>query len=247
MAPQLRYTPEEHMAVLISHEVRDGETCATGAVSPIPAAGLILAEQTHAPHAQIIILGSENYYPLGHGSHEFHFLAQRGGLDLFFVSGIQIDREANFNLHGIGDHDAPDLRMPGAYGTGMLYYMAKRVILFRTEHTKRTFVNKVDFITGAGSTPGNVYRGGGPSMIVTTMAVIDWDKGAREWALRSVHPGYTVQDVLDNMEFAPRLPGTVPTTPEPTPEELHMLRTEVKERVAPTYPDFARRAILDPV
>lgn len=235
------------MAVLISHEVRDWETCATGALSPIPASGLILAEQIHAPHTQIIILGSEEYYPFTEGTKDFHFMAQRGELDLFFVSGIQIDKEGNFNLHVVGDYEAPDLRMPGAYGTGMLYYMAKRVILFRTEHTKRTFVNKVDFITGAGSTPENVYRGGGPSMIVTTMAVMDWDKSAKGWVLHSVHPGYTVQDVLDNMEFAPRVPESVPTTPEPTAEELRLLRTVVKEKVGKVYPDFARRFILDPV
>ena len=85
------YTPQELMAVLIARQVRDGETVAVGAVSPIPAAGCVLAEQTHAPDIRLIILDCEAYYPFSGGSSALHFLAQRGELDLFFLSGIQID------------------------------------------------------------------------------------------------------------------------------------------------------------
>ena len=118
------------------------------------------------PMPQIIILESQlkEYYPFPAGHSELHFLAQRGELDLFFLSGIQIDRQGNINLHVIGDYDAPKMRLPGAYGSAMLYYMAHRVILFRTEHTRRTFVEKVDFITAPGITPANVHREGGPNL-----------------------------------------------------------------------------------
>ena len=142
----MEYTPEELIAVIISREVQDFETIGVGAASPIPAAGCILAEQLQAPQATIIILGSKEYYPFPAGGSEIHFLAQRGELDLFFLSGIQIDRRGNINLHVIGDYNSPQVRLPGAYGSAMLYYMAHRVILFRTEHTRRTFVEKVDFI-----------------------------------------------------------------------------------------------------
>src|SRR5262245_8694134 len=165
------YTPEELMAVTIAREVREGETVAVGAVSPIPAAGCVLAEQLHAAHITLIILDCEEYYPFPAGSSELHFLAQRGELDLFFLSGIQIDRRGNFNLHVIGDYTSPTVRMAGAYGSAMLYYMAHRVILFRTEHTCRIFVEKVDFVTGAGDTPENVHREGGPALLVTPSAM----------------------------------------------------------------------------
>ena len=52
---------------------------------------------------------------------------------MFFLSGIQIDRYGNINLHVLGDYSSPQMRLPGAYGSAMLYYMAHRVILFRTE------------------------------------------------------------------------------------------------------------------
>jgi glutaconate CoA-transferase subunit B len=118
------YTPEELMVVVISREVQNSETIGVGAASPIPAAACVLAEQFHAPDATIIILGSKEYYPFPAGSSELHFIAQRGELDLFFLSGIQIDRHGNLNLHVLGDYESPSLRLPGAYGSAMLYYMA---------------------------------------------------------------------------------------------------------------------------
>src|SRR5689334_20458325 len=107
MNQSILYTPEELMAVTIAREVRDGETVGVGAVSPIPAAGCILAEQLFVPHITLIILDCGEYYPFPAGSSELHFLAQRGELDLFFLSGIQVDRRGNFNLHVIGDYTSP--------------------------------------------------------------------------------------------------------------------------------------------
>ena len=238
------YTPEELMAVVIAREVRDFETIGVGAVSPIPAAGCILAEQIHAPHITLIILDSDEYYPFPAGSSELHFMAQRGELDLFFLSGIQIDRRGNFNLHVIGDYTAPTVRMAGAYGSGMLYYMAHRVILFRDQHTRRIFVEKVDFVTGAGVTPENVYREGGPALVITPKAVLAWDKQAGEWLLDRFQPGASVEDVRQNTGFDLRVSPSVRMTPLPTVQELHVLRTVVREKLARSYPEFVREKIL---
>jgi len=239
------YTPEELMAVTIAREVRDFETVGVGAVSPIPAAGCILAEQLHAPHITLIILDCEEYYPFPAGSSELHFLAQRGELDLFFLSGIQIDRRGNFNLHVIGDYKSPIVRMAGAYGSAMLYYMAHRVILFRDQHTKRVFVEKVDFVTGAGVTPENVYREGGPALVVTPKAVLGWDKTAGGWSLDRFQPGSSIEDVRENTGFDLRVSPTVSLNQPPTTEELRVLRTVVKDKLARSYPDFVRDKILN--
>lgn len=237
------YTPEELMAVVISREVRNGETIGIGAASPVPAAGCILAEHLHAPRARIIILGSDEYYPFPAGSSELHFMAQKGELDLFFLSGIQIDRAGNINLHVLGTYDAPAVRLPGAYGSAMLYHMARRVILYRTEHTSRTFVEKVDFVTAAGTVPESAGREGGPSLVVTPRAILAWDRETRGWALASVHPGSTVIDIEENTGFALRIPQPVPITPLPTPRELRVLRTRVRDKLKKIYPEFAGKKI----
>lgn len=236
-------TPEELMAVIFSREVRDLETIGVGAASPIPAAGCILAEQLKAPHITLIILGSKEYYPFPAGSSEMHFLAQRGELDLFFLSGLQMDRHGNINLHVLGDYKSPQMRLPGAYGSAMLYYMAHRVILFRTEHSRRTFVEKVDFVTAAGVTPESVYREGGPTKVVTPKAVLSWDGKKGEWALDAVNPGSTVEDIQANTGFTLRLSPMVQMTPPPTEQELSVLRTVVRPKLERIYPEFARTKI----
>lgn len=240
------YSPEELMAVVISREVRDGETIGIGAASPIPAAGCILAEQLHAPEATLIILGSEEYYPFPAGSSELHFMAQKGELDLFFLSGIQIDRAGNINLHVLGTYEDPRVRLPGAYGSAMLYPMARRVILYRTEHTRRTFVEKVDFVTAAGIQPQSAAGEGGPSLVVTPKALLAWDREKRQWALASVHPGSTVTDIEENTGFPLRLPHPVIMTPLPTRQELQVLRTRVRDKLKKIYPEFAGKKIMPP-
>ena len=236
---------DELLAVLMSREVRDWETSACGAVSMIPAAAMLLAEATTAPHAEIIILGSEQLdRNLGK---DIHFLSQRGKLDLFFHSAVQFDAEGNFNLHVIGDPNAPERRLPGGYGSGLMSYTAKRILFFRTEHTPRTFVEKVDFISGAGKTPPTIKRPQDPFKIFTTAAVMQFDRGEGRYSLESVHEGYTADQVQALTGFSLGDLSHVPQTVMPTEEELRVLRTEVRQRMIETgtYPEWAR-TVLQP-
>lgn len=236
------YSDAELMAVLMSREVRDGEISATGALSMIPAAGLLLAKERHAPNAELIILGGTAFLPFA-TSRQFHYLAQRGELGLFFVSGIQIDQFGNYNLHILGDPDRPKVRFPGGYGGGMIYYGAHRTIVFRTEHTRRSLVEQVDFISAAGSTPPDVLRHGGPSKVITPMATLRFDKQAERLRLESVHAPHTVLQVVENTGFPLGDTGKAAATAQPTPEELRTLRQVVRKTMIDTgtYAEWAAR------
>lgn len=240
-----KYTPEELMAAVIAREVRDRETAAVGVNSPIPAAACLLAKESHAPHATLFIWGSQEHFPFPQ-SKEFFYLAQRGELDLFFLSGGQIDQAGNINLHVIGDYAAPRVRFPGGMGSAMLYFMAKRVILFRSEHSRRVLVPRVDFVTSPGSSAPCVQRLGGPEKLVTPLAVLNFNKREGCFELESVHPGVTLAQVQENTGFTLKAPQPVPVTPPPTPEELGLLRTAVREKLARIYPVFARQALMSP-
>ena len=239
----MNYTDAELMVVLLSREVRDGEVSACGAVSHIPAAGLLLAQALHAPNAELIILNSI-FNPF-HTSRQFHYLAQRGELGLFFASGVQIDRYGNYNLHQLGpDLDHPQMRFPGGYGGGMIYYGARRTVVFRTEHTQRSLVERVDYISAAGSTPPDVLRHGNPSKVVTPKANFRFEKAEGLLHLESIHPGYTCDDIREctgfNIGESP-----VSTTPAPTDEELHVLRQVIRPRMIETgtYAEWARKSL----
>ncbi len=242
MTMERPYNDAELMAVLIAREVRDGEISAAGAKSMIPAAGLLLARQRQAPNAEILILGSREFMPFK-TSRQFHFLCQRGEVGLFFVSGIQIDRRGNYNLHMLGeDKDKPRVRFAGGYGGGMIYYAAKRTILFRTEHSRRTLVEKVDFISAAGTTPPEILRHGGPSKVITPMATLSMDAVDRVLKLESHHPPHSAAEVAQNTGFDLGDLGAAQPTEPPSAEELALLRGPVREKMieSETYPDWAR-------
>jgi len=227
--PAAEYNKDELMVVLMSREVRDGEISACGALSQIPAAALLLAKERHAPDAELIILNTA-FRPFG-TSRQFHFLAQRGELGLFFASGVQIDRQGNYNLHQLGrDHDRPDARFPGGYGGGLIYYAARRTVLFRTEHTRRSFVERVDYVSAAGATPPEVLRLGGPSRAITPMAIFDFDAGAGCLRLASIQPPHSLEDVRENTGFDLGVTEAA-ATKLPTAEELATLRGAVRRKM----------------
>ena len=237
------YNDAELMAVLMSREVRDGEISACGALSQIPAAALLLARELHAPDAELIILNTV-FRPF-ETSRQFHFLAQRGDLGLFFVSGVQIDRYGNYNLHQLGaDPEHPEARFPGGYGGGMIYYCARRTIVFRTEHTRRSLVERVDYISAAGSSPPDVLRLGGPSKVITPKATFAFDSALASLRLESVHPPYSFDEIRENTGFdlgVTRAPATTP----PTYDELATLREVVRRKMIDTgtYRRWAETAL----
>jgi glutaconate CoA-transferase, subunit B len=244
MRAGLNYNEAELMAILMSREVRDGEVSACGALSQLPATGLLLAKELHAPDAELIILNTV-FRPF-QTSRQFHFLAQRGELGLFFVSGVQIDGHGNYNLHQIGtDPERPEVRFPGGYGGGMIYYCARRSVIFRTEHTRRSLVDRVDFISAAGSTPANVLRLGNPSKLITPKANFAFDTEQGRLRLYSIHPTYTVDEIRENTGFDLGVDGPVATTPAPTAEELRVLRSVVRPKMIATgtYAVWAERSL----
>lgn len=210
------------MACIIARALRDGERVGVGVNSPIPAAGVLLARMTHAPQLRFRVVGVPGTIPF-HGSKEFFDLASRGGLDVFFMSGVQIDAHARINLH-----EAAGRRFAGAFGTAVLYSVVPRVILFRTEHSPRTFVPAVDFVTAAGR----------PNMVVTPLAVLAPEGASGRLVLRSWHPGQTAESVQAATGFRLGLEPGAAETPPPAASELTALRDRVYPSLTAAYPRF---------
>jgi glutaconate CoA-transferase subunit B len=218
----------------------------TGALSPIPAAAALLARRRSGGRMRVTMLGSRRSSMFVNGAKELFDCAAQGRIDVFFLSGAQIDGDANINLVSIGDPDRPKVRFSGSFGSPYLYMMVPRVILFRPEHDRRILVEKVDYVSAPGWSPPEVYRPGGPAALVTGRCLFDWRRGERRFALRSVHPGETAESIRAETAFAYAEPAQVPTTPIPDATLRAEIRDLVATEVAEAYPQFARKFAEEP-
>ena len=117
--------------------------------------------------------------------------------------------------------------------------MVPKVLLFRTEHSRRTLVPKVDFISAPGASAPNVYRSGGPIGLITNRCLFGFDRVRGRFQLASVHPGHTVAEVIEHTGFDFDRPDQVPVTAGPDGATLQMMREIVAPEVAEVYPQFA--------
>ncbi len=223
----------------IARLIGDARHVATGALSPIPAAAAMLARRRNLGRTRVTLLGSRRFSHYTDGARELFDSAAQGRMDVFFLSGAQIDGEANVNLVSIGDYEKPKARFSGSFGAPYLYMLVPRVILFRAEHNLRTLVRKVDFVSAPGWSPPEVYRPGGPAALITGRCLFDWDKARRRFSLRSVHPGETAESVRAETGFDYEAPAIVPTTAAPDAATRDMIRAVIREEIAESYPRFA--------
>lgn len=218
------------MVCAIARMLQDGETVFHGVSSQMPMIAMMLARHLHAPNlvhlnipggvnpssvkkssyssAGSDLLGSaEAYFPLD----QVFDLSMRGGLDVAFLGGVQFDAYGNVNASVIGDYHKPKVRLPGGAGSAVLIPTAKKAIIWRTKHDRRTFVDKVDFVT----TRGNVWR------IVTPLCVFAMQNG--RLMLDSIHPTSSLEEVVENTGFEV-IYDELRITPPPTARELGALK-----------------------
>lgn len=142
---------------------------------------------------------------------DFYDLCTRGRMDLTFLGAAQIDGEGNANNSCIGDWHNPKVRLPGGGGGAVMLPTARRACTWRTEHSTRTFVEKLDFRTSAGGFHG----------VVTPIAV--FVKKNNRLALDSWHPDASLEEVRERTGFQFDASDARPTSP-PTDREREALR-----------------------
>lgn len=233
--------PEEFLIHAVSTLLPYQGRAAVGAASPIPgAAALLKRHQTDGAFQVALIHGAANN-PFMDGGRELFDLAGQGRIDVFFLGGVQIDGQANLNLVGTGPYPETDRRFPGSFGSAYMYFTVPRVILFRPEHSRRVFVEKVDFNSAPGVSASGVHRPGGPYALVTELCIMHFDAARQRFRLSSVHPGVTLEQVRDQTGFDFDLAPDLCETPNPTAEVLQVIRGDVAKNLSGTYPDFAKR------
>jgi glutaconate CoA-transferase subunit B len=226
----------DQMAVCLARLIRDGEVVFQGVASPLPMVAIALARALHAPRAVALsVAGGVSPQPptlprsstdpaLAVGAaavfanEDFYDLCARGKIDLAFLGAAQIDAQGRTNGSVIGPYASPKVRLPGAGGAAMILPTARRVVLWRTQHTQRVFVERLDFVSAV----GNLDR------VVTPLAVLRCVDG--HLAIESIHPWATDDEVRAQTGFALTDGDAVVTEPS-SEEELAALERVDSERI----------------
>jgi glutaconate CoA-transferase, subunit B len=159
----------------------------------------------------------------------FNYWIGASRIEVAFLGAAQVDRHANLNSTVIGEYDHPKTRLPGAGGAPEIAASCGQVMVV-APHTKRTFVERLDFVTtvGHGDGPGAReklgFRGRGPTAVITDLGVLEPDPDTCELVLTQIHPTVDVDDVRDATGWDLKVADELDTTEPPSDEELYALR-----------------------
>ncbi|MDR3177175.1 MAG: hypothetical protein LBU06_11670 [Desulfovibrio sp.] len=218
-----------HLVIGLARFIRPDEIAFSGVNSTLPMLACLLARQcynfsftylnvaggvdpepAHAPLSSsdpILTQGSCSIF----ANEDFYDLCCRGGMDICFLGAAQVDGKGNTNLSCIGDWHAPKVRLPGGGGAPVMLPTARRAVGWRTEHSPRTLVERLDFTTAAGGLHG----------LVTPYAVFEKTDGCL--ALKHWNPAVSPEEIRRRTGFAFDAPQATPS-PKPDQRELSALR-----------------------
>jgi acyl CoA:acetate/3-ketoacid CoA transferase beta subunit len=157
-----------------------------------------------------------------------HLWLVQNGRRHVMMGASQIDRFGNTNISVIGDWEKPKsqlLGMRGAPGNTI----GNPVSYWIPRQSPRVFVEKVDLVSGVGSDRARelgpeASRFHGLRRVITNLGVFDFATPDGRMRLASVHPGVSVDEVVQAAGFALVIDGDVPVTRTPGEEELRLIR-----------------------
>ena len=195
----------------------------------IPSLGARLARLTFEP--ALLLTDGEAYLVDAAGEIEgwmpyrevFTMLA--AGRRHVMMGAAQIDRHGNQNISAIGDWKRPKAQLLGVRGAPG-NTVNHPVSYWIPRHSPRVLVPRVDMVSGVG------YDRGARELrvVVTNLAVLDFETPDRVMRLRSVHLGVEVAEVVAATGFPLAVPDEVPVTRSPAVQELGLIR----DRLDPT-------------
>jgi glutaconate CoA-transferase, subunit B len=235
----------ELMVIAAAREIADGELAFVG--MRLPMLAFLVARRTHAPRAVGLFENGivretpspELLYTMGDSPNlrgatacgqmvDVMGLLQQGRVDLGFLGAAEVDRFGNLNTTwGRRHHELQ--RLPGSGGACDIACLAQRTIVLLA-HERGRLVERVTHLTSPGYGSGHGWRrsqglpaGSGPSAIITSRGVLRFGSDGEAY-LASVHPGVSVEEVLENTGWTLRIADELIETIPPSEEELAAIR-----------------------
>jgi glutaconate CoA-transferase subunit B len=240
------FTPTEMMTIAAARALRNDDVCFVGI--GLPSAACNLARLSHAPDITLIyesgtIATRPNVLPLSIGDGElcetalctvsvpemFRYWLQGGRITRGFLGAAQLDKFANINTTVIGPYGKPKVRLPGGGGAPEIATSCGEIFIVMPQ-SKRSFVDKLDFVTSLGHGSGGEDRARhgvttkGPTRVVTDLCIMEPDPVTRELTVTGLHPGVTPEQVAAATGWSLKFAAELDETEPPTAEELQILR-----------------------
>jgi glutaconate CoA-transferase subunit B len=232
---EIAYSGEDMLLIAAARALAGTRTCCVGI--GLPQTASLLARATVSPDLVLTHDVGTFDAPTGRlpsvSTSEFvTYWLQAGRIEVGFVGGAQIDRFANLNTTVIGRYDQPTVRLPGP-GAAPNIAGSCRQTFIAIRHSRRTFVERLDFRTtiGHGDGPGDRARfglnGAGPSLVITDLGLLRPDPETCELTLTDIHPGVEVEAVRQATGWDLAIAPDLRVTPAPTAAELAALASVV--------------------
>ena len=160
------------------------------------------------------------------------------------MAASQIDRFGNQNFACIGEHAKPKaqlLGMRGAPGNTISHITSYWV----ANQTAKVFVPQVDVVSGVGHDRASklnkaTTQGFDVRFVISNLAVYDFETPTKAMRLKSLHPGVSVDDVVENTGFELVIEGDIPETRLPTDDEVQLIREKIDPK------GFLNREVVNP-
>lgn len=141
----------------------------------------------------------------------------------------QIDRFGQSNISCLGgSYQQPKVQMLGARGfPGNSISHANSFLV--PSHNKRVFVEgECDMVCTIGYNPARTPKGHSLDdvdlrMVLTDLCVLDFGGPNYQMRVVSLHPGVSIDEVVDNTGFELHIPESIPETTAPTEQQLAII------------------------
>ena len=226
-APLLAPTRAEYCVIACAEAWRDNGEVLASPMGLIPSVGARLARLTFSP--DLLLTDGEATLVRPDGTTEGwlpyrqHLTLVGGGRRHVMMGASQIDRFGNQNISCIGDWERPKRQLLGVRGAPV-NTLNNPTSYWVPRHSRRVFVEKVDMVCGVGYDRAAGARYHRIPRVVSDLGVFDFATPDHSMRLASLHPGVTVEQVREATGFDLAVPDEVPSTREPTAEELRLVR-----------------------
>jgi glutaconate CoA-transferase subunit B len=245
MTTATNYTLAELMIVAGAEAFRnDGEVLATG-IGVLPRLAASLAMKTF--NQDLMMTDSEAYLlsepnPIsGRKSHAGQKSETWMGFSRIFdnvwsgkrhamIGPTQVDQFGQANISALGGtYEQPKIQMLGVRGLPGNSISHPNSFFVPTHNTRVFVAGECDLVNSIGYNPERLPKGYQLDdvdirIILTDLCVLNFTGPNHQVAIQSVHPGISVEQVVEATGFTLHIPDNVPTTAAPTEDQLAIIR-----------------------